>query len=1394
MPFIQQSFLFGERNTNDVGSREYNNSVKELTNFRVLKNGSIKRRPSTTLVKKFEQIDFNEVKKVFPLKQAYVFLMKDGIIKIAVNNIIKNISLISNTLNVYDESSSETPVARFVASYKSEFNLLKANDIFLLAGQLWVLVNNELPFIIEYIEEQIEVRPYFLTRTNVGDFQELVRAYPIKENSEEVVGLFFNGEIEEDITPELIIGSDNDLDNQTCKAWLGVKETDRSTITDINTSKMGLQEYLNKPLYFNIYPTTTPLIPEAPSTDKTFWDKASSYPDGVLKNLNTAAGLTNFSYSSPNLIEDDKTASKTTVIKNLLYGRRYMIIPKKIINNGSFSGKNSYSTVFPEPDLITTDKTSLRFTPENLDVRLEDNQIDVDTLKVVPAGLNKKISESAPLSSMEFKDIPLIGVDFDSDDVDFRYGFVTDGERLRTNAGDFPFNQPDYLTDNNIQPGKGVFINNKFVEVRKAELRLEIGEDGIEDFEIRIFFANPVFQGVDTDDLLSSIDVQVEEQSIDIRSVLYNPETNFLSIEGTDKQTTALNGWGNSVTNNTSLLSFISYFTGIRRIERSGLSFSERREDREILEETILDLLKTSDEANLNLGVKISFSGLSFIPNILDETELYGVFNGDPENEVYKNAGSATVEKAGESFDFFENLRIGSGLKAGEQNLSWFKGISVRNNQYIDIITEGISEIQTFLGFSLVINKKDGSSTTFDSIAYEGTEPYYLNNVYWSILTDPTLLLYDMIKNDLIQSLDFTFKNAIGGQTVKLPVTLPANLVSEEVLAKGFSLFLNTRYTHGGQGADETRILDQEGEINEEDTPKDVTAFGWYKTDSDKYVWFLKAKKTENPLENASSISIEVNSGAAVVLTKTDTVLLNEVEFISDELNDEPTLSDETTLQITINQKDYVFSVGRSKHKQSKVYAECEIYEIGMPSPAKKDSIRVIGGNDYDPDTNSFTNQFFSSVDLNFNKVSRIDDDIFLSNINTVCRVYKDFKANEPQLFLGSPALDEGTKQIFRQTAFIAGAFTRVSPRVIQDYFTKGGDNLSYLLSSSQAQSISEFLDDQIGSAGSGVQIYSIKLNSIFSKSLKIIDIKPHFSLTEVYATTTEGIYLLRWSGSERQLGLVSEQISQFQPIVFTNKIVYFNNNNLLVSQIYSQERLGNVESYSGSAQEHLLNGIIDMVYDKSKNLFLFLRNNGEITHATDFDTAVEGWGKWRFSEIQGTEIKFKPLKIFLEGNDLFIYASYPQWNDITKDFDHISGIFKLDYSNSEDYEGVNIGLDAEPQTFISRVQSNSYLGDQSGGVSLLEKIRFTNLWLNAYGVEIKNGIIPQIMTGFTNSNLEERLLEYTRINENTQKIILTPLDFRKGLGYNNSIIIQTADLNPDFVLNGFVLGGEISG
>ena len=390
--FLQKNFIIGVRRSGNNLEQETFSSVRELKNYYVLKGGSVKRRLGTVKVHEFANID-KPVKRFISVGEHFLILFSDGDLRFVYNNVAHVISVRPFHNLKYTIDALASPDSTSAEAYKLgdfDFHNVVSEittdshreivDIISVGNKALLLPKNGLPFILDVVGNILSVRPYFFDDSSLTDYETMIRAFPFKHEPENFLDVLFDDDGTPNVNTDrvrLIVGRDADLNRGRCKVWLGVDKDFEDNVDKIDIDKMCLSDYIGRPLIFNIFPNNPEVIPldfkrQIDTSDENKvkivadknWDLSTTYASTLLTNLNGKAKVSSFSF---NPIVDEAgniTSSKAELIRELLYGRRYFIIPYNVHRGSYNSGdKARYLDVFPKAtsDVAAKDSITAKF-------------------------------------------------------------------------------------------------------------------------------------------------------------------------------------------------------------------------------------------------------------------------------------------------------------------------------------------------------------------------------------------------------------------------------------------------------------------------------------------------------------------------------------------------------------------------------------------------------------------------------------------------------------------------------------------------------------------------------------------------------------------------------------------------------------------------------------------------------------------------------------------------------------------------------------------------------------------------------------------------------------------------------------------------------------------------
>lgn len=1416
--YIQTNFLVGERRTSDSLSRETQSSCEKLTNYKVLKGGAIQRRPGIRVLNEFTDID-EKVKRFFSFRQGYIVLFEDNKLYFILGNErfpleikpyhSQRYAITNNTIPLVPQSvvysmgdfAFGDVVNHIVTDEHSQIN-----DVIEFGDRFYVLPERGLPFILYFEDDTIFLEPYFFDPVNLNSYDSLVRSIPFNNEKHQFKDVLYdNTDVPsgKDEQVRLIIGEDSNLDTGRCKAWLAVESGSESSAEKIDSDKMALDDFIGTPIIFNVLPSTPVPISldfknSVNTTDNTVevvrdtnWDESTSYTTGLLADMNTAASVSSFSFDSTIDADGSVRGTKATLIRELLYGRRYMIIPyRKVL--GSNSGLVDYSTVYPSATSTTAALTSI-------DVNFEDLDMVVNT--VTDANVPDINVTSYPLSGEEELE------------AEFETRSVTLNLQQESFRSPDPFSRghtATYYFNNSATQRPGFPVN--YGDNYNAEANGEI----LPGFN----WAFIVFEERENPALGESFSVR-----IDIQADFIIPTTSEERVTISFRLNPFYNPKGNSV----------QYFpTGdLVDLDNEGQSFSfskvvnvqnigSQSKITALFSTTvrIVDHGDVSDRLDVYLSQFRDRQSYSFsLSDLRINNEPYGtiklekpvlsepVFFGGKKNET--NLGYLTVP-ATDSIkpNVPANGRLANGVPL--ETLSWNSVVSNVDwrdkfiGAYISIPRDSQGELEkdqtkavlvanpTFQEFENVDSVSitaDGISELIFGTPVVGDAPAGQEDV------TREFSLSSSNSSDLVTLVDRLMDAVPGRETFTISLRDGTNLnrllsyidivpfERDENVAVGYNSSQNMNYLTENTASSKTLgTLDEGGNIEGSVNSPDVIAFGEKKVTvaaGERVSPFLLVKKG-GALSSEDTVILTVG-GVPFALSKVADSTLSEVEeFMEATPSRNSFNSYDSTQSVTITKGSdnalFQFAAAVTTARASQVYADCAIFEIGMPSPVKDGSRRTIGGADYN-NKEVEVRQMYAAYPDKYESLVVFKENVALLQNDRVHFLYgNENRSNHlVKVLNGAPA--EDIKELIIRAGYVPGVFSLGYPTVISEYL-KNNTNLSNIFSSPAIKTVEDYLNSE----GITSQVdYSKRAVDPKGRRVSLRQGASLFSGAGIFASSDFGLFSIS-AEVGRDPVLVHSQKFIFDLLVFNNKLVFITPDNLLVTHVQSRERQGLRPSYSGIDQVHLLKNVESIIYDHDRQLYLMNDSNHDIICATDFDTQIGGFGTWSTAEVGGAK-QFRFLKLLSDSDGIKAVCRYRKYLEDSDSYEDRLAVVMFDDTIS--YDGT------DDIAFTSSVLSNQLINANLATDSGLYQgnIRFAEVIYDDCD-QIKVRFLAD-RAGFIEHEYIKRDVAGRIVMDVPAPIqVMTP---RKG--YNPRIeIIQDGLNDVDGTIHGFKMRGQIDG
>ncbi len=1329
--FIQNNFLIGERRSNESLNNETASSLEELTNYRVLKGGKAKRRPGMKVVSEFPDLD-QDIKRFFSLGAGYVILFENNRLVYILGSNRYDLEIRPYHSQRYEiQVGSLAPpesVAYSIGSFAlhnvvssiTEEEHSQVRDIFEFGDKIALLPQRGLPFLIYIEDNEVIVEPYFFEVENLDSYESLVRAIPFNNEKHKFKDVLYrNTDIPtgRDDKVRLIIGHDSDLDLGRCKAWLGATKDYETSTEKIDVDKMSLSDLIGVPIIFNVFPDDPVPIPldfkyTIDETENKIqvvreknWDEEAAYPEGLLRNLNTETRISTFSFDPTLDSTGAVRGTKATLIREMLYGRRYMIIPfRKNLGSNSSGDLVDYSTTYPTATSTVDAKTSINV---EFDIIDDGTEVITDgTISEIEVG--NYILSDEEVATDDFDglfleavfDYPFSGGGDSARFDDSRAGVIYywsredfnaigDWEAEESNNGLLPAQDSDHYTLH-----WGVHDLKQHTDIAYISVRARRGGQNNNVADIRFTLGSNFKVRVDTDQ----------------DRVSYSYRINIFG--NSDSQPILINSLGTTL--NTTRTVFTDTETGAKYIYpftanitdavfSSDLNISDSDAD-----DFIRDLLHEADPIKVRID-NISINGaplteLNILRNALEEPLQIGgkrlETNLGYENPTVSNSIKPIVPEGK-----FDNVNLNT--------LSWSSVIEEEEwrdrfiGAYFEVPRNDAGELQNnqaklVIVSNPVFNELDQiasielfgesvlSTLTF-SDPMNGDTPNGredLTRVF--SLNDPTnpdnLNPFTLFMNSLVSaqegrgSFKLRFKDS-SNNPIQIDI-IDYNI--GETKAIGYNRDNNVNYLSVNTTADKTkRTLTAGGLIEGSVNVPEVVALGNKKVEVDtgiKYSFFILIKKGSS-LASETTLTLGVGT-ESIVLTKVANSTLSEVEEFMSATPTETEFSRASgvTYPITITKGSdsalFQFVSAQTTVRVSSVFADCMIFELGMTSTVKDGTRRTIGGANFDKKEVE-VRQIYTSYPDNYESIVVFKENLALLQDDKVFFLYgNENKANHPiRVLNGTPG--EDVKELIIKANYVPGLFSLGYPTVISDYLKSAQSEIKdTIFDAPQTKSLESYLNRE------GLQSVVDYTKTVVDPKGRIVKLRSGssvFSGDGIFASSDFGLFSIS-SEPGRTPSLINAQRFAHELLVFNNKLVFVTPDNLLAIQVQSNERLGLRTLFSGKDQIHLLRDVKDIVFDSVRQLYLMNNEEGDIICATDFDTQVGGFGTWKAEDG-----KLKVLKLLNTGDTIKAVCRYRRPNESGIDEDVLS-IVEFDEDRAYD------GTETNSLTYVSKGVSNALI------------------------------------------------------------------------------------------------------
>ena len=359
----QLDFILGERRASTRPDRSHFRSAKKIENYTVNSAGHLERRGGLVNETEFTLTD---VETILPFYNSYIVLTKNKDLTYLRDGALRFIPFFTHTFVEYDNNFGLVggKDASEILFSNISFNRIRPRIKFIQAvgNDIYIYTDDSLsPHVLYIDKDRPRLAPLYADPDGGPNLYNLLRSFPL--DPEDLVfddTIFSDSEEDQRDKIKLFLNSDADLNKNTCIAWLGVTEEEVAELNGkVDINKMGLKEYFGRPLFFNILPTLSEFI-GGNKYSISYDQEGTSYTSTLLQNLDKVTGVSNFATTEVNRRE---------IIKQLLYGRKYCIIPTSIHIDSSITDDGELkdlSTVVTSSNLITPATTRIKTTSEVL--------------------------------------------------------------------------------------------------------------------------------------------------------------------------------------------------------------------------------------------------------------------------------------------------------------------------------------------------------------------------------------------------------------------------------------------------------------------------------------------------------------------------------------------------------------------------------------------------------------------------------------------------------------------------------------------------------------------------------------------------------------------------------------------------------------------------------------------------------------------------------------------------------------------------------------------------------------------------------------------------------------------------------------------------------------------
>ena len=1302
---------------------------------------------------------------------------------------------------------------------------------------------------------ELVAKSFYFDETEKSGVLNLVRGHNLELEDTEFPAISYIGNPQNDSSYDdsikqqvkLLIDSGANLDSNTCKAWLALdpEYEGESTYNNIvDKDRMGLKDFIGKPMYFNVLPREPEVIgpKDGKSYDVSNNAENTAYTTTLLQNLNSSTEIYKF---TPDKVSIEDNATKTLIINELAYGRKYCIIPyETVVENSLGTDINNfkYENVYDKGEVIQAAVTQAKLTDSDvLSDFLQTLQFpDANELFLAPADVTPDGAYDAggetELITGEYE----LRIHLKRFHTESRYRGAGSRSFVKFNTeylGDATSNAEEKFDSN-----EGFFVNGQKVEGVIEDIRVRYTADVYDDSDNeRYWDTDPIDIGnTNAADFIRTLDGFYElytryddddEQGVSDVEMRIDIDFNLENWPKTPNGDEEILGWK------------VRDAQVLAQDRRFAVEFetnhSIRVDDDELSWYNPLETV-AGDEDLIKIRFKLSNasgSGTRYVHTVSAETGIKTLgFNrttdkvannipsGSP-NSPQKVGGDISVEREGVKDEIEENNNV---LQESEK-FRFTKGLTVTKN----------FDNNTYKGYLYAENDanvlysriKAIELITLDDDGAEDVTFTYKDGA--NNFDDSESGNYVVISFDATESLYNAFNSSIQGSNIKVKLYTSTtindtNLLTYELgdkqvptnVAFGYSRLDQYQLPYfvddSGDNDASKVILTSEGniDITLQDN-EDLQAFGYMrrqKNDGPVYMPFIL-------LSNDSNLSSDDTifgyfGGTEVEMTRLDyaSPVKNVASiFLGPESSSVPANFSEDadyTFEYAGSDKSKIPLIpGLSANRVSKIYAKCVIFELGIPSLAVKDTIRTIGGNNYDG-KNNVISRVITGISDPFNAATGIGKTAIAAKKGLVVRqaTSDEGHSNNVLLNLSNKSTAEAKQLKIRSgydlRSVLALTTQDLGPEIfklIRDPIAQSalGLNGSKFISNSSYAAVSDYLglSEEDGSLVSTAGLrYSSEILNLDGSELNPIDLVTSYTNDRIFASTDRGIFSLTYAHNQLPdftVNLTTRSSSKIKPFVFNNKISCVTSNDTILNVLDSEERRGYRDKFSGQDQKHLLKDINAGIFDYVTNNFYFSRKDGKITVALNIDEEVVGFSQLAFFHDKDEPFaRIRCLKLISTSPDVTGLFSYQKYNETHRIIETKLVIASFSNESRVDFEGDVTGIEGmEELLYISEVQSNPLvLTGVTGTEGFLFPVGAQKISVSATGVD-------DLMVGMADPGNADNPL-FKQYYEDRYGPEPVPLDFTvdSNFSWHTFLILLQIKKESAGLIQGFQAQGVIDG